>query len=493
MEKKLNVLKKVIFLFLVTFPIFEIMFFYNSITTLVRVILILVAYCWLLFVMKEARKSIKWVIVYLLLLGIYFLCHHFHALNFTSLVPGNFNYNIVKEFLYFLKLSMPVFLIPLFYYLRLNKNEIQKIMLSWIILISGSIVITNFFCISYGSYSDKKIVGNFISWFFLKQNGYNYYDLASKGFFMYANQISTWLLLLVPLCFLWLQKSKSIASIFCTSILLFSMLILGTRVASIGGIIIFVLCFMTYLFFVFLKKEKWDRKLLLFFLGIVIPMMIVLPFSPSVNRMNVLGSISEEPLKEEALATLVMNENGYVSVDKREYIEMHYKEKRIAEQFILKSYPYQHDPDFWYEILNLPVEKRIDYRYLETAMVKRVLEVNDNELDKWFGITNTRIQNIFNIERDFVLQYYAFGIIGCLLFFLPYIVLGYWIIRNWFMNFSLKSSLILSVYLLYFACSYLSGNNMNHLSTIVPFLFLNLALLRKKEENKNLLFDNFKM
>ena len=38
-------------------------------------------------------------------------------------------------------------------------------------------------------------------------------------------------------------------------------------------------------------------------------------------------------------------------------------------------------------------------------------------------VTAPVVQNIFNIERDFVLQYYAFGIIGCVIFLGVYLVL----------------------------------------------------------------------
>ncbi len=479
---KMENLKKIVFFLLITFPIFEITFFYNSITTLIRVIVILFCFIWLLCISKESRKIIKYLLFYFALLGIYFLCHHFHSLNFSSLVPNNFNYTIMKEFLYFLKLSMPVFLIPLFCYLKFNKEDVKKIIFGWIIMISGSIIVLNLTNLSYGSYSDEPIMGNFFTWF--QSNGYNYYDLASKGFFMYANQISTWLLLLVPICFLWIKHTYSKTSIALTLLLLFSCILLGTRVASIGSIVIFILCFFAYLFFVFLHKEEWNKKILFNCFLISLPMILLLPFSPSINRMDVLGSITEEPFNN-AVALLVMNGDGYVSLDKTKYIEEHYKEKRIAEQFVLYSYPYEYDPDFWYEILELPVEKRIDYRHLETAIVKRVVEINDNSLDKWLGITNTRIQNIFNIERDFVLQYYAFGIIGSLLFFLPYIYLGYLLIKKWIVNFDLNTSIGLGIYLLYFVCSYASGNNMNHLSTIIPFVFLSslFAFCIKKDKN----------
>jgi hypothetical protein len=48
-----------------------------------------------------------------------------------------------------------------------------------------------------------------------------------------------------------------------------------------------------------------------------------------------------------------------------------------------------------------------NHRYVEKAMVKRVIEINNSKMDALFGITNTRLQNIFNIEQDFIVQYYA--------------------------------------------------------------------------------------
>ena len=88
-------------------------------------------------------------------------------------------------------------------------------------------------------------------------------------------------------------------------------------------------------------------------------------------------------------------------------IKYNYEKKELHKQFFTENYPYQYDPDFWYDFLQKDISLTTDYRYIELCIIKRVVEINNNNMDKWLGITNTRLQNIFNIEKDFVVQYYA--------------------------------------------------------------------------------------
>ena len=114
-------------------------------------------------------------------------------------------------------------------------------------------------------------------------------------------------------------------------------------------------------------------------------------------------------------------------------------------------------------------------------MVKRVVEINDNKKDIWLGITNDRIQNIFNIERDYVLQYYAFGVIGCILFLGIYV--GLWILSiiklikkfNYF-----RTSIVASITLL-LLIAYLTGNIFNQIAIFIPLLFLSSLTFTKND------------
>ena len=99
-----NLINKILIIFLLIQPIFDLKFFYNSISTLIRVIIIFSLTLFYFFRKSEKGKFKflgKWqyvLLAYPILFGVYFIFHHINALNFTSLVPGNFNYSVIKEF-----------------------------------------------------------------------------------------------------------------------------------------------------------------------------------------------------------------------------------------------------------------------------------------------------------------------------------------------------------------------------------------------------------
>jgi len=109
---KINSLKKAdifLIIFLIIQPIFDLKIFYNSISTLIRVVIILGFFSYYFLTNKNNKKY--YLLIYPLLVFVYFIFHHINAMNFNSLVPGNFNYSIIKEGLYFVKMLCPFLLI----------------------------------------------------------------------------------------------------------------------------------------------------------------------------------------------------------------------------------------------------------------------------------------------------------------------------------------------------------------------------------------------
>lgn len=100
---KNETLKRILLVFLCAYPIFSLKIFYNNYATLIQIVFIAIFLLWTFFANKDSRKNIKYLAIYMLILVLYSIFHHFNALDFKSLVPGNFNYNYIDEILYLIK------------------------------------------------------------------------------------------------------------------------------------------------------------------------------------------------------------------------------------------------------------------------------------------------------------------------------------------------------------------------------------------------------
>ena len=420
--------------------IFTLTFFHNSIITAILVSIISL-------VVILQKKINKEVIVYLTLLIFYLFLSLINSYNFKSLVPGNFNYNFILETIYILKYSM-VF----FFYILIKDYHIEGGLFKNItIFIFLILIITNILKISYSSYSNELIKGSILDWLNPK---FSYSELATRGFFTYANQASI-IILFLTLYFIYNENLKY------TSINILSGFLISTRISTILPTAFFVLYF---LYNLFLKKDfQYHLKRII----LIIIFIIITLVSPQLKRIKTYNLNS-------SLFSSYKEEQNY----KIDYIKSNYIERNINPQFILYSYPYNYDPDFWYEKLNESYEKRIDYRYLELSMVQRVYEINNNKTDYIVGIGMSRIFNIWNIEKDIIMQFYSFGILGLLL-----ILYGYFKMMIDYVKINKQYDKAVLI-ILYLYLSYLSGNILNSLPTTFICLLIinNLRGVNKQNE-----------
>lgn len=109
------------------------------------------------------------------------------------------------------------------------------------------------------------------------------------------------------------------------------------------------------------------------------------------------------------------------------------------------------------------------------------MEIKNNEADKLCGIINSRIQNIFNTKRDCILQYYAFGIVGMVLFLETYFVIllkqSLILLKNFsFYNICHLSSAVLSL-----GVAYLSVNILGQMFAFISALFFICPIVKVQE------------
>lgn len=471
-----NIIENVTVFFLFLLPLFSTVFLYNKISTLIQVIFVFLLLFVTLIFYKDSRKNIKWMILYYVLCLIYLGVSFYHQESFKSLLPSSYGFNIVSELLTILKLIIPITFIYSLYYIKLPFKKYMLVLKVWCILFAGSIVLTNIFKISLGSYSDTFITKNIFEW-----SKYNYYKYtASKGYFMYANQVSA-LCIIFLLMFIYDYLYNSKKSIIYVLLVSLAMLMLGTRVSTLGGLLTLVFAIIFYFIINIFNKISIKKRIY----TLVIPVLgwvLLLQVSPYNNRSLELNRSINRHMDDTSIVddkAIVMDDTT-MDVDKTKYVYQNYNKDYLPKVFFEKYYPIKYDEEFWYNFVKNNSIDKINYRYIEKSIIRRVVEVNNNALDKYIGISNSRIQNIVNIESDFILHYYAFGIIGSIILLVIYLILFIYTFNNFVKIQNYYAFTMLSCVVLFLFSAYLTGNIINSINTVLPFIFVVSGVIYEK-------------
>lgn len=471
-----NIIENVTVFFLFLLPLFSTVFLYNKISTLIQVIFVFLLLFVTLILYKDSRKNIKWMILYYVLCLIYLGVSFYHQESFKSLLPSSYGFNIVSELLTILKLITPITFIYSLYYIKLPFKKYMLVLKVWCILFAGSIVLTNIFKISLGSYSDTFITKNIFEW-----NKYNYYKYtASKGYFMYANQVSA-LCIIIFLMFIYDYLYNSKKSIIYVLLVSLAMLMLGTRVSTLGGLLTLVFAIIFYFIINIFNKISIKKRIYI----LVIPVLgwvLLLQVSPYNNRSIELNRSMNRHMDDTSIVddkAIAMDDTS-INLDKTKYVYQNYNKDYLPKVFFEKYYPIKYDEEFWYNFVKNNSIDKINYRYIEKSIIRRVVEVNNNALDKYIGISNTRIQNIVNIESDFYLHYYAFGIIGSIILLVIYLMLFIYAFNNFVKIQNYYAFIMLSCVVLFLFSAFLTGNIINSINTVLPFIFVVSGVIYEK-------------
>lgn len=510
-----KIIMNLLLIFIAIEPIIDLYFLFDekymilgfAIPTLVRLLGIFVL--GLMFLLTIKKREFILYLSYILIIIIYVFFHHLNALNFTDFYDDyDFGYNLVSEVFYIIRMLIPLAIIVITSHENISDKKLNNLLFILILLICGSIIFSNIFVISTGSYSKEKIKGSILCWFVKDKCNLTYFDLASKGFFLDANRISALLVLITPLCFYVFLKKPNLKNIIMLILNMLGMFMLGTKVSTFGFVIILLISIIIYLYFCFIKKEYAYKFKTFSILSIIfIASLLLIPISPAVNRTlvdaEIINSYEEErkDFEEKQIAQinatirakyLTLNNNldsnlteiemlnEFKKEDQqkilKKFIKDNYEEYRINPGFIEKSYPYNYDLVFWYEIMTKPVEERINYRTLEQNILTRIKNINNNPRDNYLGITFTRMGNIFDLERDFISHYYTLGIIGLILILMPYIIIllicSVKIVLNYEKYFTSKNIFCIMGIGIALCAAYFSGNVMDSLivSIILGFI-----------------------
>lgn len=513
-----NFLKMFIIIFMIMQPFLDTYYLYTdelinifkfSISTIIRFGVIGI------FMIYEFIKSFKEkrcfpIIATIMVTIIYIVLHHLCAVNFNSVNPNNFNYSFIQDVFYVARLILPVFIIIIVIDFKITFKEMLKIIQISSFIIGFIIVISNFLKIGLCSYNNLVVKDNIIGWFTGAYEKYSYYTLASKGWFNFANQIAALIVIFLPFNIYSMFKKTSFLNIINVVLLMLSALIIGTRVALYGAFGMFFVMLCIYLFDAIVNKKRIKVNISALIVSIIILALygFIYPYSPAKDRQDRTNAIIETEQTNEKITSnkktttsksstkITMSElnkkleelkNSDDTDAKIDFIGKYYKYYKLDSGFIEDSYSYKQDPDFWIGIMELPIENRIDYRYLEQAIIERVSNINNHKIaSALFGISYSRVQNIFNIEKDFVLQYYTLGIVGLILFFIiPFVLFpicfALKMLKN--KNINIENIMLVLAMFLFVGIGYFSGNLIDALTaTIYIGLILGVMCLQYKGE-----------
>lgn len=471
-------------------PILELMWLNNgtigeilgfSVPTIVRLLFMGAIACEWLYCRGNIRKVLV-VGLYGMLVCVYFVFHNIHCIDFTTLQGDNLGYSTVGELFYIVRMMIPICVLLFTVECQVSRKFFNACIVIVSMQISLLVIITNLFKISFGSYTNEVIKINFLDWFFSKKD-IGYLMMASKGWF-YSSIVSTILVTtLAYLIFLFFRNNQIKYILFiCTQSM--ALYMFGTKAASISVLICVFLMLICYAILNVIKVEhNWNWML---FSKIAVVLMIsifIYNFSPCNRRIGFEENYLEERNEEEEKRKEEKkDESGLDDISENDtkaivnYFNKYKDYLSINLAMLDGAYGYKYDPVFWKDFVEDTVPaQRMQNRYLEEEILKRIQKVNNNSLDNYLGMGFTRTSSIFNLERDFLYQYYSMGMIGVVLLLGPYILVLIWAmlkmafpIRNCTLE---KCALVLGLGLTFFV-AYYSGNVMESLGITIVIGFV---------------------
>ena len=378
--------------------------------------------------LKTKKRDIFGIFGVILVYIIYILIHYKHIINFDTNIFPRASFNLSTETFYILR----VYLLPLIllFILLENKDVFDKKFyfktLKIVIgIVSFSIVILDFFKVSYISYSSGH---DFVSYNFLDYFLYtgDYKMLSGRGWFDSANELSAIMLMLFPLNIYMLYDERKKFNYVLFGVQFLSMIILGTRTAAFGSVMIFGLSLLVYLFLIILKKEIINKSFVqnFFVIGIVFTAyMTISPFMfGRINDSSYDFSIHNQDAYDE------LSNLEELDDEELDAIMVKYRDEYLINEAFLKMYPFSGDREFWLNIARRNKAINSNSRVMKRDIFARIKERNNDKIDTYLGLGYTI--NFMDMERDYVYQFYLFGVVGIVLFICPYFIIILYLIIN---------------------------------------------------------------
>ena len=478
-------------------------------TTIIDFIILPLLVLLVFFYFEQNKKKVIIMFgIYAIVFGIYFIIHCKNAgiIEGSIHLTENFYFNISDEIIYTITLLLPLVYVYVFNLSNISEIIIKKISISLSCFTAIPIFISNLFVFGKSTYSGYTIA-NFLSWFSLPFTRYWHHPrkYATKFFFEEGNTIGILMLMVLPFLyyFFYKEQNKIKKTLIGLLILIHSlaMIILSTRIATYCSAIVPVVMLMIYVFLLIIKKEKLQKVYICFLIVATAMCAIIIPYGPAYQNQQIDADDyvfikGDENQRTEAKGLLKDADKLVKWSDEwRNFYVYMFEDYQFLMNvtppiYYTTWYSYKYDPQFWVDLIfKYELEERVNGRQIETIFTKyKWNELTTTQKLTGFGY-GTFMRGGIIIERDFVQQYYSYGLVGVVL------IMGAWIIllayagiklllgykdNHWnYLNIILLMAVCLGV-----VCSYVSGHTFDELTTSM-FISLCLGYLIKNVKKKD--------
>lgn len=475
----------------------------TRLTTIVDYIVIPLILVIILFLYEKDRKRLLFLLGFVIVFILYFIIHCISAYNVSNVIhlTDNYSFSIKDELLYAITILIPLGYLFLSKNINISKNSIKRICVTLSVVTALPIVISDIYIFGQSTYSGMTYDSIF-GWFKLPFHPLFYHPrrYACKFFFEEGNTIGILLMMILPLLYYFFNDEKKLINkiLFGTLIFLQSiaMIMLSTRLSTYGAALIPFIVFVAYIIICLANKEKINKLFIAFLILMCAICSIIIPFSPAYRNQLIdasdYGYLKVEDQTLESAKGLLKDTSKYEKWSKewRDFYAYMFEDysfliKVTPPIYYTEWYSYKYDPEFWVDVIfDYPLEERVNGRQIETIFTKyKWSELNSAQKLVGLGYSTFMNGGIL-IERDFVQQYYSFGLIGLIILFAGWVVVtifaGVIVIIGYkkgtwnLLNISLLMSIGFG-----FVSSVVSGHTFDELTTSL-FISLCLSMLLKR-------------
>lgn len=469
-------------------------------------------FVFLVFILFENNKKsvFTFSIIYLIILGVYFYFHSLVGFDMQENARMGYTafYSIVDEIEYMIIMYLPLVYVYVFNKTIIKINAVRIITSLMSAFVSLPIVISNFLGIGRNTYGDR-VAGNLFDWFSKPFNSGDNHPrrYATKFFFEEGNTIGILLLMLLPFMYYFFYKAENKKQKFLYFLLILTdslaMLILGTRVATYGTLIIPIVMIIVQIFTIIIKTEKLNKLFLVICVLFSIISSVIIPVSPAYQNQ----------LYDAADYTVLQNDDFYrvtyaKDIKYAEGFEPFSEEWINYYSYMFENYKfligvtpsiyytfyydYRYDPKFWVDVIfNYKLEERVNARQIEQIFTKYKWNGFMKPIQHLTGTTYSLfMRGGINIEQDFIQQFYSFGYLGFPLVMGPWIVIFVILILKMILgdikqNWNMLNIMLFFVIGLGTVGAITSGHVYDELTTSMILLLCVILLFQNLKEKKH--------